>query len=232
MSKFKNAQRGFEYAQQGASKAGEFLSNFLRNPLLLGAGATAATVALVNAARDNSDNDNSNTQTPPATDTDTPIDDSPTVVVDPTSGVNMSEEQFRILLDTVKGPTLNNQPIEELRDPGEDKQLAGIYDLLDRTLDPEYRAVIGRFDLDQQKELARTNQQLALQKMAVQNARIIEKANIEAWRDMYKAQVEANAKIAGDTAKLVALSQMPNTGYMQAANEALKAGSQAGLQGF
>ncbi len=82
----------------------------------------------------------------------------------------------------------------------------------------------------------------ALQRMLVTNmlsmrqtrentARQVELKNIEAWQNIERARIEANARQAAALAQTAYLSQIPNAGVMTAMNEASK-GAMAPFEGF
>lgn len=82
----------------------------------------------------------------------------------------------------------------------------------------------------------------ALQRMLVTNMlsmrqtrentkRQVELKNIEAWQNIERARIEANARQAAALAQTAYLSQIPNQGVMTAMNEAFK-GAMAPFEGF
>ena len=120
----------------------------------------------------------------------------------------------RVPVDRKVPPELQTNEI----DPGTQRFI----ELGEKVLDPKYQYLVGQMNLDRQKELRRQAADLQIDQQRVMNKRLIEQENIRAWRDTYKAQVEANAKLALGTAAAIATAMQPNTSYQQVANAAIK----------
>ena len=120
----------------------------------------------------------------------------------------------------------------KLTDTSTDPGVEALLQLVGKSMDPRYQAIVGDQNLRRQKELNEQTQQLALEKQMQMDKRLIEQENIRAWRDTYKAQVEANAKLALGTASTIALAMTPNSNFQQqitnAMNSAMGAGKTAG----
>ena len=135
--------------------------------------------------------------------------------------------------ENVSAPTLEINIPEELRERGPDPAMQAYVDLAAKTLDPRYQALVGDQNLERQKDLNRQTAELSLMKQRQMDKRLLEQENIRAWRDTYRATVEANAKMALGTAQAIANAMTPNQGFMKSITEAASgAQNNAAIQGL
>ena len=85
-----------------------------------------------------------------------------------------------------------------------------------RTLDPKWRRETSQIDVDvygQQTEIAK---QAAMDKMREKTARDIELQNIQAWRDITKAQIDREAQITSNLLNVAYIANTPNANVLSA----------------
>ena len=143
------------------------------------------------------------------------------------SGTGSQADIPTITIDYPERPEIDRDVPPELQTNEIDPGTQRFIELGEKVLDPKYQFLVGQMNLDRQKELRRQAAELQIDQQRVMNKRLIEQENIRAWRDTYKAQVDANAKLALGTAAAIANAMTPNSSYMTVANAAIKNASES-----
>ena len=150
------------------------------------------------------------------------------------AGSNSKEEftlpkvEIKLTPDIIGKTKMEKPDAPELRTNETDPGVEALLKLVGKSMDPRYQAIVGDQNLRRQKELNQQTQQLALEKQVQMDKRLIEQENIRAWRDTYKAQVEANAKLALGTASTIALAMTPNSNFQAQITNAMNSAMGAG----
>lgn len=103
-----------------------------------------------------------------------------------------------------------------------------------RDLLKEFEAKRGEYieqDLESALQRMLVTNMLSMRQTRENTKRQVELKNIEAWQNIERARIEANARQAAAIAQTAYLSQIPNQGVMTAMNEAFK-GAMAPFEGF
>lgn len=117
-------------------------------------------------------------------------------------------------------PLPGRNPVDTSVPQTTDPQLNKIFDELKRLTDPEYRAQVTQQDLEAEVKRALITNALSLRQTREKTRRETEIANIEAWRELEKARIQANSQQAAVLGIALAQSLAPNTGLMSAINSA------------
>ena len=137
----------------------------------------------------------------------------------------------QILVQQVPRETLTTPEAKELRTFQRDPQLDALLSLTEKSLDPRYQAVIGQQNLERTMAARQQVADLNLRAQDQVNRRLIEQENVRAWKEAFKAQTQANTAMALGTAQAISNAMTPNTQFMGAITNAMKAASDAsGLQ--
>ena len=136
--------------------------------------------------------------------------------------------EIKLSPDVIGTTKIEKPDAPELRTNETDPGVQALLELVGKSMDPRYQAIVGDQNLRRQKELNEQTQQLALEKQMQMDKRLIEQENIRAWRDTYKAQVEANAKLALGTASTIALAMTPNSNFQAQITNAMNSAMGAG----
>lgn len=120
-------------------------------------------------------------------------------------------------------PSPGRNPVDTSVPQTTDPQLTRIFDELKKLTDPEYRAKVTQQDLEAEVKRALITNALSMRQTREKTRRETEIANIEAWRELERARIQANAQQATALGVAVAQSLAPNTGLMSAINSAYQA---------
>ena len=143
-------------------------------------------------------------------------------------GFSLPPVEIKLTPDVIGTTKIEKPDAPELRTNEVDPGVEALLQLVGKSMDPRYQAIVGDQNLRRQKELNEQTQQLALEKQMQMDKRLIEQENIRAWRDTYKAQVEANAKLALGTASTIALAMTPNSNFQAQITNAMNSAMGAG----
>jgi hypothetical protein len=159
------------------------------------------------------------------------------IPVERTSSDRMEQAYFRELQKNLKNkdavdrqqadqrgqetPTSTGQPSQK---PGAQKTDPEIDEynkiLRELTLNPELRAKLGAQDTAEFIKRSLITQALSLEQSRENTRRQLEVQNIQAWRDLERARIEANSRQALAFGQTIALAMVPNQGLMQGMNQA------------
>lgn len=118
-------------------------------------------------------------------------------------------------------PTSTGQPSQKPASQTTDAELKDLLETFKRyTFDPEYRAQVAEQDTSQFIKRALVTQALQLEATRENTRRKVEIENIQAWRELEKARIDANTRQALAFGQTVALAMVPNQGLMQGMNQA------------
>ena len=126
-----------------------------------------------------------------------------------TDGLETGEPPVKPELPETKGPKEGTEPVVK---SAEDK----LEEILKRF--PE----LERFRTEQLMKASVLNAAIAQEGRRELTRRALEQENIKAWRDLETTRLQTQAQQMGALASVAYLSQQPNTGTMQALNEAFK----------
>lgn len=113
-------------------------------------------------------------------------------------------------------PTPAGVPSQPPASQSTDPQTDYYNKLLERLLDPELRGQLAAQDTEQAVKRALLTSALSMRQTRENSRRQIELQNIEAWKELERARIEANARQQIALGSTIAASMMPNQGIMNA----------------
>lgn len=129
-------------------------------------------------------------------------------------------------------PTSTGQPSQQPAAQGADAELKDLLDVYKKyAFDPAFRARMAEQDTQNFIKRALVTQALSLEATRENTRRQVEVKNIEAWKELERARIEANSRQALAFGQTVALALTPNQGLMQGMNQAF-ANAMAPFEGF
>jgi len=119
------------------------------------------------------------------------------------------------------------KPASQATDPQQD-----VYnEMLKKLLDPEYRAKLAAQDTEQAVRRALITNALAMRQTRENTQRQVQLKNIESWKELERARIEANTRQAIALQSTIAASMLPNQGLMAGMSAAYQA-AMAPFQSF
>ena len=97
-----------------------------------------------------------------------------------------------------------------------DAQMDAILKTIKEWGSPENRAIFTQQDLEAEVKRALITNALSMRQSRENTKRQVELANINAWRELESARIEANSRQAAALGAAVAMSMQPNVSYMDA----------------
>ena len=97
-----------------------------------------------------------------------------------------------------------------------DAQMDAILKTIKEWGSPENRAILTQQDLEAEVKRALITNALSMRQSRENTKRQVELANINAWRELESARIEANSRQAAALGAAVAMSMQPNVSYMDA----------------
>jgi len=113
-------------------------------------------------------------------------------------------------------PTATGIPSQPPATQSTDPQTDYYNKVLERLLDPELRAKLAAQDTEQAIKRALFTSALSMRQTRENSRRQIELQNIEAWKELERARIEANTRQQIALGSTIAASMMPNQGMMGA----------------
>lgn len=127
--------------------------------------------------------------------------------------------------------TSTGQPTQKPAAQGTDPAFERLLDLLEGNVSPEQAAKSAEIATENYIKRALVTQALQLQTTQENTRRQVEVQNIQAWRDLERARIDANTRQALAFGQTIALAMVPNQGLMQGMNQAF-ANAMAPYEGF
>jgi len=129
-------------------------------------------------------------------------------------------------------PTSTGQPSQRPAAQKTDPEIDEYNKILrELTLNPELRAKLAAQDTAEFIKRSLITQALSLEQTRENTRRQLEVQNIQAWRDLERAKIDANTRQALAFGQTIALAMVPNQGLMQGMNQAF-ANAMAPYEGF
>lgn len=121
-------------------------------------------------------------------------------------------------------PTSTGQPSQPPSAQKTDPEIDEYNKILrELTLNPELRAKLASQDTAEFIKRSLVTQALSLEQSRENTRRQLEVQNIQAWRDLERARIEANMRQSLALGQTIALAMVPNQGLMQGMNQAFAA---------